>query len=109
MPNLKFIREHGINEFMEQQRKRMAMLETMIERFDDGRSRSFYCRAAALLDVTSLGGAIAEADRKIQTDRVEQDDRKRKAKILKTTLGPSRPCDTRSTRFGRSRAPQGRT
>jgi hypothetical protein len=109
MPNMKFIREHGINEFMKQQKKRMAMLETMIERFDDGRSRSFYCRAAALLDVTSLGGALAEADRKIQTDGVKQDDCKTKAKILKTILGPSRSCDTRSTRTGRGRAPEGRT
>jgi hypothetical protein len=108
LPNVRFIREHGINEFMEQQKKRMAMLETMIERFDDGRSRSFYCRAAALLDVTSLGSALAEADRKIQTDRVKQDDWKTKAKILKTILGPSRSCDTRSTRARRRRAPEGR-
>jgi hypothetical protein len=100
MPNMKFIREHGINEFMKQQKMRMAMLEKMIERFDDGRSRSFYCRAAALLDATSLGSAIAAADRKIRTDRVKQDDRKTKAKILKTTLGPLLPCEARSTTAG---------
>jgi hypothetical protein len=86
MPNMKFIRKHGINNFMEQQRKRMAMLQAMIERFDDGRSKSFYCRAAALLDVTRLGNAITEADRKIQTDRVTHDDRKTEAKILRTIL-----------------------
>ena len=78
MPNMKFIKEHGIHRFMEQQKKRMAMLETMMQRFDDGRSRSFYCRAAALLDVASLRGAIAEAGRKIQTDKVKQNDGKTK-------------------------------
>ncbi len=97
IPNLKFIRKEGIDEFIKHQKKQMAMLETMIERFDDGRSRSLYCRAAALLDETGLEGAIAEADRKIQTDGVEQNDRKTKATILKTILGTSRRCDTRST------------
>ena len=86
MPNLTFISEHGIIEFMEQQRQRIAMLETMIERFNDGRSRSFYCQAAALLDATSLRGALAEADRKVRADKVRQNDWGTKAKILRTIL-----------------------
>jgi hypothetical protein len=88
--NMTFIRAHGINRFAKQQKQRMAMLGTMIERFDDGRSRSFYCRTAALLDVTNLRSALAEADRKIHTDKVKQNDRKTRAKILRTILGPSR-------------------
>lgn len=105
MPNMKFIRERGLDEFLKDQKKRITMLETMIERFDDGRSRSFYCRAAALLDVTSLERAMAEAGRMIQKNRVKQDNRKTKAKILKTILGPARLCDARNTTTGRSRAP----
>jgi hypothetical protein len=98
MPNMQFIKDHGINKFMEQQTKRMAMLETMIERFDDGRSKSFYCRAAALLDVTSLRGALAEADRKTQTEKVKQSDWKTKARILKTILGEIAPETGRNGR-----------
>ncbi len=86
IPNMMFIRKHGIDEFMTQQKKRMALLETMIEEFDDGRSKSFYCRAAAMHDPGTLQGAMAETDRKIRADKIKQDDRKTKAKTLKSIL-----------------------
>jgi hypothetical protein len=87
LPNMRFIRENGLNEFVRQEKKRMAALETMIERFNDGRSRSFYCRAAALLDVKSLRGALTQADRKIRKDKIRHNDWKAKAAILKAMLG----------------------
>jgi hypothetical protein len=92
LPNLDFIKEHGINRFMAQLKQRMALLETMIERFNDGRSRSCFCRAAALLDVSSLQGALAEADRKLKTDKVKRNDRKTKARILKTIMRTGPIC-----------------
>ena len=62
IPNLNFIKEHGIEKFMEQQKKRIKLLETMIENFDDGSS-------------------IEKATRKIK-----QNDVKNKAKILKAMI-----------------------
>ena len=44
MSNLNFIKEHGIETFAELQKKRIKLLEIMIKNFDDGRSKSFYCR-----------------------------------------------------------------
>jgi hypothetical protein len=41
IPNLNFIKKHGIKKFIEQQRNRIKLLETMIKNFDDGRSRIF--------------------------------------------------------------------
>jgi len=61
LPNLRFIREKGIKEFMKGQEKRIGLLETMIEGYDDGRSRSFFCRAAALLDRKVLESSLEEA------------------------------------------------
>lgn len=81
IPNLNFIKEHGIEKFMEQQKKRIKLLETMIENFDDGRSRNFFCKAAALLDSASLKSSIDKATRKIK-----QNDVKNKAKILKAMI-----------------------
>ncbi len=81
MPNLNFIKEQGIKAFIEQQRKRIGLLETMIGDFNDGRSRSFFCRAAALLDVTDLENSLAEATRRIKTADI-----KSRAKILKEIL-----------------------
>jgi hypothetical protein len=91
MPNMRFVKAHGLRRYVEQQKRRMALLETMLERFDDGRSKSFYCRAAALLGVPSLRGALTEAHRKIQSDGVTRSDRKTKATILRTILHEAAP------------------
>lgn len=84
--NLNFIKEYGIKKFIEQQKKRIELLETMIENFDDGRSRSFYCKAAALLDSTSLENSLDRATQKIKTDNIKPNDTKTKAKIFKGIL-----------------------
>jgi hypothetical protein len=61
LSNSRFIRETGIKEFIKQQRKRIGLLETMIEGYDDGRSRSFFCRAAALLDPEAVRKSLDRA------------------------------------------------
>jgi hypothetical protein len=86
MRNHNFIKEHGIKDFIARQKKRIKLLERMIENFDDGRSRSFFCRAACLLETTSLESSLNKALRKIKTDNVKMDDTKTRAKILKENL-----------------------
>ena len=85
-PNLDFIREHGLEKFLEQQRKRMGLLEKMLESFDDGRSRSSYCIAATLLPVEAVETSLSEAERRIRADKVKADDGKARARILKGFL-----------------------
>jgi len=41
MPNLNSVKEHGIKWFVQQQRRRIKLLEEMIAGFDDGRSKSY--------------------------------------------------------------------
>ena len=86
MPNQRFIREHGIKEFVRQQRRRIKVLERMIADFDDGRSKSYYCRTAGLLDPADLESSLAAAARKIKADRVQPADVKTKARILRDIL-----------------------
>jgi hypothetical protein len=86
MWNLNFIKTYGIGKFMEQQECRIKLLETMIENFDDGRSRSFFCKAAALHEVAILSSSIEKATRKINTDNINRNDTKTKAKIFKEIL-----------------------
>lgn len=56
------IRSQGIQAFLEQQRERIALLEVMLEDFDGGRGKSYFCLAAALLPAAQLRDALAEAD-----------------------------------------------
>ena len=86
IPNLNFIKKHGIKKFIEQQRNRIKLLETMIKNFDDGRSRSFFCKAATLLELTSLTSSLDKATQKIKTDKIKQNDVKKKAQILKEII-----------------------
>ncbi len=61
LSNQKLIRDEGIAKFMEIQETRIGLLLTIIDEFDDGRSRSFFCRAAALLDVETLRSSLNKA------------------------------------------------
>ncbi len=100
MLNLNFIKEQGLKRFMVQQKKRIKLLERMIENFDDGRSRSFFCRAACLHDLASLQSALKEAAAKVKADHITPDDKKAKAKLLRGILNQ----DTRTLRVRTSSA-----
>jgi len=58
----------------------------MIKNFDDGRSRSFFCKVATLLDLIDLRSSLDKATQKIKTDKVKQSDVKTKSLILKAIL-----------------------
>ncbi|MCK4310774.1 MAG: DUF3795 domain-containing protein, partial [Methanomicrobia archaeon] len=61
--NLNFIKEKGIEKFIEQQKKRIKLLETMMNHFDEGRSKSFYCIATALLSIESLEKSLNNVEK----------------------------------------------
>jgi hypothetical protein len=63
MGNQKLIAETGLPAFLEQQNRRIVFLNTALEKHNDGRSKGFFCLAAALLKVESLEDALAAADR----------------------------------------------
>jgi len=87
--NLSFIRKHGIEKFIEQQRNRIKLLETMLKNFNDGRSKSFYCIAATLLPITDLKTSLNKTEQKIKADKIRSDDIKTRSKILKGFLNNS--------------------
>jgi hypothetical protein len=85
-PNFRYIKAHGIEKFIERQTARIRLLERMIRDFDDGRSRSFFCKAAVFLEAASVSGSIDEATLRIKTEEIPKTDRKGKAGILKAIL-----------------------
>jgi hypothetical protein len=85
-PNLDLIKEHGLEKFLEQQQKRIKLLEKMLESFNDGRSKGFYCLAAALLLIPALETSLSDTERKMKVEKVGADDIKTRAKILREFL-----------------------
>ncbi len=86
IPNLNFMKERGIEEFAGQQRKRIQLLERMLTDFDDGRSKSFYCKSAALLDLETLENSLDKAIEKTEAGNINPSDARTKANTLKGIL-----------------------
>ncbi len=86
LPNQRFIRKNGLTRFLAQQAERMKLLALLLETYDDGRSRSFYCRMVSLGDPATIRRAIARAGSTIAREHVAKDDRRTRAKILKALL-----------------------
>lgn len=61
MPNQRMIAEIGFDAFLEQQRQRITFLEAALERYDDGKSKNFFCLAAALLSIGRLNESLSLA------------------------------------------------
>jgi hypothetical protein len=86
LDNLRAIREHGLNAFLVQQQRRMSLLEAMLDEFDEGRSKSYYCLAAALLPVDELEVGLKEARRVVQEEGIPGGDRKSRAAVIHRIL-----------------------
>ncbi len=84
--NLYAIKEQGLARFVEQQRKRVSLLEAMIEEFDEGRSKSYCCVACALLPIDELHVGVERARREVEKRGIGEDDKKSRARILHGVL-----------------------
>ncbi len=78
-PNHEEVKAESLDAFIGRLNERVSVLEEMLAKYDDGRSKSFYCLAAALLSVEALRGALAGAAR-------TQGDCKTKARALRADL-----------------------
>ena len=76
-----FIQQKGIREFENIQKQREHLLKEMIRDFNEGRSKSYYCIAATVLDIEELKEVLTHA--KKESDGL---DIKGKSKVLHSIL-----------------------
>ena len=86
MENQEFVRKNGIEKYIKQQSIRVKILEKMLSDYNDGKSKSYFCTAVALLAIESLNQSLIEIKNRIQTDKIVKDDYKNKTGILKSIL-----------------------
>ncbi|MFX0023659.1 MAG: DUF3795 domain-containing protein [Candidatus Hermodarchaeota archaeon] len=84
--NLRLIKEKGIEQFLNQQQKRIELLDSMLESFNEGRSKSFYCISSALLAIEDIEKALKETFQVLKNEKIDSKDLKTKSKILKENL-----------------------
>ncbi len=80
--NFSFIREHGIEEFARREVEKQKFLRHLIDNYDEGCSKSFYCTSCQLVPLDRLREALAEAETKI-TEGIPL---KEKAKITRAAI-----------------------
>lgn len=59
--DIKFIKTQGVKAYDEQQRVRESLLLRLLNEFNEGRSKSYYCIAVTLMDINDLMDSLAEA------------------------------------------------
>jgi len=59
--DINFIRRNGIKEFEKEQLYREQLLKDMLNKFNEGRSKSYYCIAATVLEINELEEALNRA------------------------------------------------
>jgi len=84
-PNIERIKKVGLKMWSQEQRKRRATLENLLANYNEGRSRSFYCIATALMPIDLIKEAVDEAQQMIVDDKRDCDI-KAKAKILRSVI-----------------------
>jgi len=55
------IQTNGVNEFEKMQKRREHLIQEMLREFNEGRSKSYYCIAAAVMEPEELKEALDEA------------------------------------------------
>jgi hypothetical protein len=56
-----FIQKNGISKFEKIQKQRERLLKEMLKTFNEGRSKSYYCIAATVLEIEELKEALIQA------------------------------------------------
>jgi hypothetical protein len=49
-----FIKEHGLNEYIKEQKTRIKLLNILLDKYNDKRSKNYYCLATALLKIENI-------------------------------------------------------
>lgn len=77
--NFAFIRDNGFDEFIRLEEAKVGLLQYLLDSYNDGRSKLFYCNSCQLLPVDKLKEALASAEAKISDDL----DIKEKARVIR--------------------------
>ena len=75
--DIAFIEENGVAEFKRIQKIREKWLRKMLSEFNEGRSKSYYCIAATVLEISELQEAFEEAEKRAAGLPIKE-----KAKVL---------------------------
>ena len=80
--NFAFIQKNGIEEFARLEIAKQKFLRNLIDNFNEGRSKSFYCTSCQLVPLYKLKEALADTE----TNLTEDTGMKEKARIVRAAI-----------------------
>jgi hypothetical protein len=80
--NYAFIQKNGIEEFVRLEMEKQKLLRHLIDNYDEGRSKSFYCTSCQLVPLDKLREALIDIETKI----TQATDIKEKAKLVRAAI-----------------------
>jgi hypothetical protein len=61
--NVAYARKHGADAFAKRQAEKATILHMLLDEFNEGRSKSYYCRAVTVLETSSVRSALTNGRR----------------------------------------------
>ena len=80
--NFTFIQKNGIEEFVRLETEKERFLKKLIDNYDDGRSKSFYCIACQLIPLDKLRKVVENVELKMTEDTTS----KEKTKLTRAAI-----------------------
>jgi len=80
--NFAFIQKNGIEEFARLEMEKQKFLRHLIDNYDEGRSKSFYCTSCQLVPLDSLKKVMAD----VEASMTKATSIKEKAKIVRASI-----------------------
>jgi hypothetical protein len=84
--NLRQIGELGLESLLSEQEERQALLEELLQNYNEGRSMNVYCKACARMPIDLINRAIEETKQTIAGGKIDKSDLKSKARVLKAVI-----------------------
>ena len=73
--DISFIRSKGVEAFDEEQKIRESLLIRLLKNFNEGRSKSYYCIAATVMDIDELKTALEKASAETKSMSIKEKSR----------------------------------
>jgi hypothetical protein len=84
--NLSQIKNVGLEDWLREQKERQALLEGLLQNYNEGRSMNLYCKVCARIPIDLINKAIEETKEKLASEKVDKSDVKLRARILKAVI-----------------------
>ncbi|MBN1895847.1 hypothetical protein JW906_15270 [bacterium] len=83
---LRRIRRGGLSVWLREQTERQALLEELLQNYNEGRLMSFYCKACARMPAGLIKKALKSAKAKSAGEAADRPDVKSRAAFMKETI-----------------------